>query len=231
MKNKIFIIILSLCFWSSISYAGVTVGGTRVIYNGAKKETTLSVRNPDKRAFLIQAWMDSDGADGAEKGSPKPPFIVTPPIFRLDAGAENIMRIIRSGGNLPEDRESVFWMNVKSIPSMSEDAKNVLQIAVKTRIKMFYRPASLKAPTNETWSELSFHRNGNNLEVNNPTPYYVSFSMIKVGSSPIDNMFLMVAPKKTESFKMASENTDNKITWKVINDFGGETPEQHSLLK
>lgn len=231
MKNTFFILFVTIISWSSMTQAGVTVGGTRVVYDGSKREATLSVRNPDKRAFLIQAWTDSNGADGAEHDSAKPPFVVTPPIFRLDAGAENIMRIIRSGGNLPEDRESVFWMNVKSIPSMSEDAKNVLQIAVKTRIKLFYRPASLKAPTNDTWSLLSFHKNGNNLEINNPTPYYISFSMLKVGSSPIDNMFLMVAPKKTESFKMADNTSGNQVAWKAINDFGGETEEQHSVLK
>ncbi|MFS1539134.1 MAG: fimbria/pilus periplasmic chaperone [Candidatus Phlomobacter fragariae] len=38
----------------------------------------------------------------------KPPFIVIPPLFRLDAGRENILRIMRPGGDLPLDRESFF---------------------------------------------------------------------------------------------------------------------------
>lgn len=68
--------------------------------------------------------------------------MVTPPLFRLGAGQENNLRILRTGGNLPEDRESLYWMNIKSIPSTTEkqDNVNTLQIAVKTRIKLIYRP-------------------------------------------------------------------------------------------
>lgn len=39
-------------------------------------------------------------------------------------------------GDLPVDRESVFWLNVKEIPKKSAE-ENVLQIAVRSRIKLF----------------------------------------------------------------------------------------------
>lgn len=130
----------TLIFFTASAQAGVIIGGTRIIYNGDKKETSISVKNPYKSSYLIQSW-----SDAGEKSSDKSPFMVTPPLFRLDAGQENNLRIIRTGGNLPEDRESLYWMNIKSIPSTTEkqDNVNTLQIAVKTRIKLIYRPQSL----------------------------------------------------------------------------------------
>ncbi|MCV5920354.1 fimbria/pilus periplasmic chaperone, partial [Escherichia coli] len=75
----------------------------------------------------------------------KTPFIITPPLFKLDPEKNNILRIVNITHGLPQDRESVYWVNVKAIPSKSDDSenKNVLQIAVRTRIKLFYRPAGL----------------------------------------------------------------------------------------
>lgn len=51
----------------------------------------------------------------------------------------NILRIVNVNPSLPQDRESVYWVNVKAIPSQNEEneGKNVLQIAVRTRIKLF----------------------------------------------------------------------------------------------
>jgi P pilus assembly chaperone PapD len=44
---------------------------------------------------------------------------------------------------LPQDKESLFWLNIKAIPSASQ-VDNTLQIAIKTRIKLIYRPATMK---------------------------------------------------------------------------------------
>jgi hypothetical protein len=111
----------------STAHAGVIIGGTRIIFDGAKKETSLSVNNPDGTPYLIQSWIDvQEGASG------KVPFIITPPLYRLDGGQKNVERIVMTGA-LPQDRESLFWLNIKAIPSASTQM-NALQIAVKTRI-------------------------------------------------------------------------------------------------
>lgn len=48
---------------------------------------------------------------------------------------KNVLRIIRTGGNLPEDRESLYWLDIKSIPSSNPDNKhNTLMLAVKSGI-------------------------------------------------------------------------------------------------
>lgn len=71
--------------------------------------------------------------------------LLLPPLFRLKAGEQGFVRILRSGKPLPEDRESMFWLNVKGIPAMdNEPDKNMVQFAINSRIKLIYRPAALK---------------------------------------------------------------------------------------
>ena len=122
--------------------AGVIIGGTRLIFDGAKKEASISINNPDSTPYLIQSWIDMQ-----EGNSGKAPFIITPPLYRLDGGQKNIERIVMTGA-LPQERESLFWLNIKAIPSASKQT-NSLQIAVKTRIKLIYRPEGLRASTPE----------------------------------------------------------------------------------
>ena len=108
----------------SIANAGVIIGGTRVIFDGAKKEATISVDNADSAPFLIQSWIDAP-----EGKTDKAPFIITPPLYRLDGGQKNIERIVMTG-SLSQEQESLFWLNIKAIPSATKQA-NALQIAVK----------------------------------------------------------------------------------------------------
>lgn len=75
-------------------------------------------------------------------GELKAPFIITPPLYRLDKDQQNVERIVLAGA-LPQDKESLYWLNIKAIPAASRK-DNTLQIAVKTRIKLIYRPAALK---------------------------------------------------------------------------------------
>ncbi|MEL4013639.1 fimbrial biogenesis chaperone [Dryocola clanedunensis] len=208
------------------SSASTVIGGTRVIYDGSKKETSISISNPTKAGqsgvFLVQSWVE-----GEASGS-KAPFVVTPPLFRIDANQENILRIVRTGGNLPEDRESVFWLNVKSIPASDGNSENVLQIVVKSRLKLFYRPAKLPGLPIEAYKQLTFSRSGNKLQVNNPTPYYVTFYSLKVGGMEIKDADL-VPPKGSTSYAFPA-GAAGSVVWQTINDYGGiSKPETKSL--
>ncbi|MCY7261891.1 fimbrial biogenesis chaperone [Pseudomonas protegens] len=213
--------VLVVCCFAGMTHsawAGVIVGGTRVIYEGSKKEASISVSNPDKDApYLIQSWIEQSPSSGDNKA----PFIMTPPLFRLDSGQENVLRIIRTADSFPKDRESVFWLNIKSIPASEKSESNKLQISVKTRIKLFYRPSDLSGVAAEAYQALTFERLGNQLKVNNPTPYYVSFFRVSVGGKEIENAG-MVAPKSSLAWDLPA-GTSGAVSWQAINDFGGIT--------
>ncbi|MDI3426291.1 molecular chaperone [Enterobacter sp. V87_3] len=207
---------LVLALLSVQAQAGIVIGGTRVIYNGDKKESAASVRNPEKSGvYLVQSWVDS----GEEGGNT--PFIVTPPLFRINPDEENMLRIVRTGGNLPQDRESVFWLNVKSIPATDDSTPrtNVLQVVVKSRMKLFYRPAGLEGQPESAYHQLSVARSGNRLTVTNPTPYYVTLFTLKVDGQEIKEAD-MVPPKGSASFTLPSARASN-VTWQAISDYGG----------
>ncbi|VUT11956.1 Chaperone protein FimC [Klebsiella huaxiensis] len=199
---------------TSISYAGVIIGGTRVIYAGDKKEASLSITNPDDLPYLIQSWIEPPSTSGG-----KAPFIITPPLYRLDKKQQNVMRIVLTG-NLAQDKESMFWLNIKSIPSVAP-RDNTLQVAVKTRIKLIYRPSVLnKSGPEEQADKLKWQRVGDRILVTNSTSYYMNFNEIKVGASKIDDV-TFVAPGSTSSYRLPTGGTSIQVEFKIINDYGG----------
>lgn len=99
-----------------------------------------SVTNQDKNTpYLVESWRENFNSDNHTRV----PFIVTPPLFRLDAGKENLLRINYLGMPLPKDRESVFWLNVKSVSAAPRDKSNQLQANIKSTFKLFYQPKGL----------------------------------------------------------------------------------------
>ncbi|MGB7801539.1 fimbrial biogenesis chaperone [Buttiauxella sp.] len=204
----------------SAANAGVVIGGTRVIYDGGKKEASLSVNNPDSVPYLIQSWIDTQSG-GAEKA----PFIITPPLFRLDNGQQNILRIVRAG-SLPDNKESLYWLNIKSIPSAPKK-ENTLQVAVKTRIKLIYRPEALKKNIPEKVADqLTWQKVGNQVQVTNPTNYYMNFNQITVSGKTVPDVSF-VAPGGTARFNLPAGVSSGPLSFKLISDYGG-TGEAHN---
>lgn len=198
---------------------GIAVGATRVIYNSDSREASLAVLNHSgAQYYLIQSWVDDSS------GNKKVPFTITPPLFRLNANKENMLRIIKTGEGLPKDRESVYWVNVKAIPQAPESSsQNTLQLAVKTRVKMFYRPKGLPGQSGETPKKLEWRQQGNELIVKNPTAFSSSFNNLSVDGKEIESANL-VLPLSEVHYKITSAHA-RKVTYRCINDFGGLTEE------
>ena len=206
------------------AHAGVVIGGTRLVYHGGDKEASIQVMNSanGQIPYLIQSFVDDKGPKGDRPGTTGSlPFTVTQPLFRLDAGSENTIRVVRTGGNFPADRESVYWLDVKAIPANNpaDKGKNVLRFSLKNRIKLFYRPKGVADPTSEAMEAIGFHRTGNKLTVTNPTPWYLSFFKLNVGDKVVDTAFTMVAPHGSTDYTIPA-GAGGKITWQYINDYG-----------
>lgn len=213
--KKIILSILSLVL-STPSFAGFSVSATRVIYNGNMKEASLSVKNTeDSNVYLIRSWVS------AEKENEKVPFIVTPPLFRIEPGQDNAVRITQTSSSLAQDKESVYWLNTLAIPPAAKE-KNSLQFSINTRIKLIYRPTALdnKAAIAKAYQQLTFSRSGTTVTASNPTPYYVSMTKININGHELKDGY-MVPPKS--SLKIDNAPAGNSIVWQAINDFGGLT--------
>lgn len=60
------------------AYAGVVVGGTRVVFNEGSKEQTIQITNQGKVPAMVQSWID-DGDANARPRTIRVPFVLTPP--------------------------------------------------------------------------------------------------------------------------------------------------------
>lgn len=216
------------------SEASVVIAGTRIVYPAQDKEVTIKLTNEGKRPSLVQFWLD----DGDEKSTPdtaKVPFTVMPPVFRIDAGKAQTVRVAYVGASLPTDKESLFWINALEIPPKPENTNgsNYMQFAFRTRIKLFYRPKGLPGDAIAAPDKLECtlvpaqSGKGMTLKITNPTPYYVNFAHIgiKVGERVADaeGRGGMVAPGATAEFQIPDLNsaTGAQAALDVINDYGG----------
>lgn len=198
------------------AYSGVIVGGTRVIYNEGVKDSSIDIENPDEIAYLIQSWVDD------ENGEPQSIFSVTPPLFKLPRESTNTLRIFLTEDVLPNNRESLFWLNIKNIPSVKFQ-ENSLQIAFRTQMKLIYRPISLKnVDFNKEQKKIIWSKSGNKIIVKNPTPYYINFQRISFNEKALKNVSY-IAPFSTVEFNTESSSKHGIIKWELINDFGATT--------
>ncbi|MTD29412.1 fimbria/pilus periplasmic chaperone [Erwinia sorbitola] len=209
---------LAVILFASHAQAGVALGATRVIYPAEQKQVSLGMSsNDDKDTFLIQSWIEND--DGKKEGR----FVITPPLFVMKGKKENTLRIIDATNNsLAKDRESLFWVNVKAIPSLekAQQKENTLQLAITSRIKMFYRPGNLNIAPDQAPEKITFKRSANQLVLTNPTPYFLTVTELKAGSRTLDSV--MVPPLETATVKLPN-NAGSEITYRTINDYGALT--------
>ncbi|MDP0699616.1 fimbrial biogenesis chaperone, partial [Klebsiella pneumoniae] len=91
--------------------------------------------NDNKWPALVQVWLDNGDPNELPENI-KTPFSITPPIFKMSAGAGQNLRLTYLGDSLPKDKESIFYLNVLEIPPENEDTasqnKNTMQIAIRT---------------------------------------------------------------------------------------------------
>lgn len=219
--------LMLLTLAATSSQAGVVLSNTRIVLDGNKKEATVTVSNPTSQSYAVQAWVNTAEDDDSVLA----PFIATPPLFRLDPRKEQGVRILDAGAVLPQDRESLFYFNVQEIPAASSAQENVLKVALRTRIKAFYRPAGLPGSALEAGQQLQWsvlrEASKRVVQVDNPTPFHVSFIGIKVVSGEREHEIhapLMVAPYSFRRY--AIEPADWKpdaVVFSTINDHGGYT--------
>lgn len=104
--------------------ASMVIDGTRIIFPAIKRGCGQgdqcgggAVADPG----LGRRWprAKSTGKDSA-------PFIVLPPIVRIEPGKGQSWRLMFNGSRLPQDRESLFWFNLLDIPPEPKMARLII---------------------------------------------------------------------------------------------------------
>lgn len=212
-----------LLMFSMSAFAGIQVGVTRVIYNGGSPSSSLSIKNDGEDTYMVQTWLDTGDSTLNPKGLP---IVVTPPILKLASNKEAVLRFIYSGQGLPQDKESLFWINVQEIPPVP-DVQNVLQVAIRTRIKLFYRPAALKIDLQKQAEALVWKRLGDELQVSNPGLAHITLGVLNFANGTQTACSVngeMVLPGGNLRISLPPTcRTANEFSFSFINDYGGHT--------
>lgn len=217
-------------FAAAPATASVVIGSTRVIYEAGQAEVTVKLKNEGDQPALTQTWIDKGDAKAAP-GSIQVPFMVTPPVTRIDQGKGQTLRLMHTGEPMAQDKESVFWLNVLEIPPKDKGNQNLLQMAFRSRIKLFYRPKDLTGKAEDAPAQVSWRlvKSGNRIaiEATNPTPYHVTFIEVNVASNGKRAKFTdgdMLAPGEKKILPLVGDvvqGANAEVTYRFLNDHGG----------
>ncbi|OLL28249.1 fimbrial protein [Burkholderia sp. SRS-W-2-2016] len=206
-----------------LSHAAVVPDRTRLVYDEGVQSASVTVTNKsDKLPYLIQSWIED------EKGNKvTTPFMVLPPLQRIEANDRNILRIVMAPGNaLPADRESVFYLNIREIPPKSDEV-NALQLALQSKLKLFYRPKAVQPKRGDDPTlpmTMKIDAATHKLTFDNSTPLHVTIAEMHAGENktPVDFDAVMVEPMSQTSvpFKQPMPTT---LYVSHMNDYGGQT--------
>lgn len=204
---------------STPAMAAFVLNGTRFIYEEGKKNISLEVTNNAKDTYGGQIWIDNVSQN------PSDVFMVpSPPVFKVDAGKKQIIRLMNVNPALPADRESMFRINAQELPPKPAQTEgSVLAIAMNTQVKLIYRPKALNDGRKDAEKKLTTLNKGTTW-LKNPTPYYFAVTGLKVNGKTV-----AIPKDKTAGLAMLAPfsevdtglNAGGKVTVLAINDWGG----------
>ncbi|KAA1194940.1 fimbrial biogenesis chaperone [Photorhabdus heterorhabditis] len=201
--------------------AGISLNKTRVIFIQGERAQTLTVINTTPQAWLVQVRITED----QEKTTPA--FVVTPPLFRLEANSQNSLRILPTFNqpSFPVDRESLGYVQMNTIPATQqvtdEPVREQASMSIGMRIKFFWRPYGLPMLPEEAYGQLRFQSQPDGIKACNPTPYFLSLDSLMLDGQTLDlNRYpSMIAPQDCVTY--AGLVGKKSVSWSMINDYGG----------
>ncbi|WP_422528818.1 fimbrial chaperone [Serratia fonticola] len=200
--------------------AAFVLNGTRFIYEEGKKNISLEVTNNAKGTWGGQVWIDNTTQNGADV------FMVpSPPVFKVDAGKKQVVRLMNVNPALPADRESLFWLNVQELPPKPKQVDgSTIAIAMNTRVKLIYRPNALAEGRKDAEKKLIKQRRDDEVWLKNPTPYWFAVTGLKLNGKEVTipkakRQALAQLPPFSEVDTGLRGN--GQLTVQAINDWGG----------
>lgn len=224
------LLFLSMAAFSASDSAqgGIYLGTTRVVFNSNAKAAVFTANNSSSAdTWLIRSWVAPYGNSEKEpsEANAVDNFVITPPLHRLDPNASVQLRVNRAGGALPENRESVFYINVLAIPPKPKEAKgSVIQFALNTQIKLFYRPEALNDERElvKAYGDVTVKADGSTLTLSNPSPYYLTLTNVVLnGSVTLTPADPMIPPFSSVAVNATAKS--GSVSYQAINDYGGKT--------
>lgn len=241
IKMKFILFIVFYIFLTSISYANNGSLGfdfllKRYVYNESNKGgISIDLQNNNPQSYLMEVWIAASDEDTlltqdtkVKKNNEEIPFIILPPLKVLGAGSEmswNIRRIGNkvNGVDLPNDRESLFWIGIRAIPGVEKDEENNsihFNVIPNFYFKLLYRPKGIEnLKTKDLAKKVKIIKEKNKLVIQNPTPFYLTFNYLKVGEDYVKNQEreITLTPFSTKNIFL-EKNSSGSIKWQFTDE-------------
>lgn len=161
--------------------------------------------------------------------------MLTPPMFRMAAHSGQTLRLQFTGADLPQDKESVFWLNILQIPPVAKgsEASNQMIVMLRSRMKVFWRPAGLQGSPDTMNQTTTASVSGRQFSLTNNSGYYASIAhvVVTVANKPVKLDGEMIAPGATKAWPLVGKPSGDSVQMTWINDQGaylsGTLPLKH----
>lgn len=219
-------LLFSFYFLSLQVYAGIMPSQSRVIYHAGDKDQSLMLVNTNDYPVIVQNWVDNGEGTPDAKDIP---FVSIPPVFRLEKSDVRGIRIIYNNTSLPQDRESLYWLNIYEIPPEKKDINpdNSILVTMNTQIKVLFRPEGVTQKPEEAIKRVTCRRQTSSvIECNNPSPIHLSVVDMKLHTrngktQNATGSDFMLTPKSKKTFTFNESNeVATKIDMVYLNDTG-----------
>lgn len=218
MFKKFKFFALFFIFPTSYSQSSIEINKDKFIFIESVNQEIIEINNKENNDYFIQSWVTHYD----KENSNEIPFMVTPPLFKIEKDETFSLKIFKKDEIKEIDRETLYRINIKRIPILlnSDNNKNMLHVSINSVYNLIYRPISIEKDAKDAYKKIEFLKNKNNeFIINNPTPYFIALSSVYFNRMLIVNESKTIPPfKKYNTKKIISES--GNVKWKIFNQHG-----------
>jgi P pilus assembly protein, chaperone PapD len=209
--------------------AGVTLKGTRVIFDASKFSHSAVVKNTNAYDVIVQTWVD-DGDLGNQPNNAEAPIITKPSVFSLKKGESQVIELINISERNPE-REKLYWLNIHEIPPVNNGdngEEQKLTLTMQTQYKVFYRPLGYEKFDKKLLKDviISSRCNDNtdtndcSLTLDNKTSFHVNIAGVAIGDYIVENYPQVIKPNSLKTIPLSNNPNSDEVKLDLIGDDG-----------
>ncbi|QLN20719.1 fimbria/pilus periplasmic chaperone [Escherichia coli] len=160
--------VLALLSFQTLA-AGMVPETSVLLVDEKKGEATMNVTNTDSYpALLYTTVVDLPDSQKTIR------LIPTQPVIRVEAGQIQQVRFLLQT-SAPLKAEELKRVTFEGIPPKDAD-KNQVSLTIRQDLPVLIHPTSLAVET-EAWKYLEWRKNGNQIEISNPSDYVVRMTL------------------------------------------------------
>lgn len=211
------ILVLIMLLVANSAYAQLTFDRSRVVFDASTQSTQSFVINnaSANTTYLAQTWIENDKGEKIVT-----PLAALPVLQRIDPNQSKQVKISLIGDTsmLSEDRETMLFLNILGIPPKGSTGNNQMDIVIKSKLKLFYRPKGLARYVDNGWiDELTIKRESGSILLENPTAYYSVIYAFIDANNRVTEKEINLKPFSSERVNV---RVGNNFAMMLLNDQG-----------